>query len=166
MTSFETIYEFFTYSDEMNRRLLKAAGSLSAERLDQKFDLGVGSLRKVLAHILIGEQVWLERCRGNVEAKWPYETDQTPSQMLEELEQISDGRTQFLSSLDDAALIANLQYRDSKGGLYVATLHDMLMQTITHSTHHRAQAVHLLRHVGGEFVEMDFMYWRRRTPSN
>ena len=163
MDSLTSVCSLFTYSDEMSRRLLAAADPLTAEQLDRPIDMSMGSLRKTLAHILVGEQMWLDRQRGNGEAKWPpYETTQVPAQMLTDFESLWLKREAFLASLDAAKLAAEQPYRDSSGTPYVATLHEMILQGIVHSTHHRAQAVHMLKRVGGAFVEVDFMYSVRR----
>ena len=158
-----SIRPLLAYSDEMNRTLLDAAAPLTGEQLDRHFDMGMESLRKTLAHVLVAKTVWLERWRGNAEVKWPpYETTQSPADMLAEFETLWPRRDAFLASLTPAQLGAKLVYRDSKGSQFTATLHEMILQGIVHSTHHRAQAVHMLRRVGGPFVEMDFMYAQRR----
>lgn len=163
MDSLASIRSLLDYSDEMNRRLCNAATPLPPEKLDHPIDMGMGSLRKTLAHILVAETVWLARQQGESETKWPpYETTQTPAQMLAAFEELWPRRNAFVRMLDDAKLSAEQVYRDSKGSQFTATLHDMLLQGIVHSTHHRAQAVHMLKRVGGAFAEMDYMYWRRR----
>lgn len=163
MDSLTTLRTLFAYSDDMNRRLLAAAEPLSAAQLDQPFDMGMNSLRGTLAHLLVAETVWLERQCGEGETKWPpYETTQSPAEMLAAFEKLWRRRDTFLASLTTRELERDQVYRDSKGSQFTATLHDMLTQGLVHSTHHRAQAVHMLKRVGGEFVEVDFMYWRRR----
>lgn len=151
------------YSDEMNRRIMIAADALDAASLDRDFDMGLGTLRKTLAHIYVGERVWLERWKANRDTPWPpYETTQTPGHILAESEAVWGDRDRFLMRVDDARLAAMQVYRDSKGSLFEATLHEMMLQGINHSVHHRAQAVNMIRRLGGPIVEIDFMYWRRR----
>lgn len=151
------------YGDEMNRRLLAASMPLTDERLDAAVDIGPGSLRRTLVHILVGEAAWLSRWKGHVETKW--HTFPIPPS-VEELSALADGtrvdRDAFLATLDEAKLATVQAYRDSAGSLYRAALRDQILQGIVHSTHHRAQAVHLLKRAGGTFVEVDFMYWRRQ----
>ena len=164
MDALSSIRALLAYSDEMTRRLLTAAEPLSDERLDRAFEMGMSTLRKTLAHILVGEQMWLERQRGNGEAKWPsYESRKRPAEMREEFDSLWPRRDAFLATLDAGKLAAEQPYRDSSGTAYAATLHDMLLESIVHSAHHRAQAVHMLKRVGGDFVELDYMYARRRA---
>lgn len=163
MNAHDAISMQLKYSDEMNRRLLRSATQLDASALDQWFDMGMGTLRKTLAHIYAGEQVWLERWKGNRDFPWPpYETTQSPADLRTAFEATWVTRDAFLATVDDSQLSAEQVYRDSKGSLFRTTLFEMILQGVTHSTHHRAQAVNMIRRVGGEVVEVDFMYWRRR----
>ena len=151
------------YSDEMNRRLLEASLPLTDAQLDAAHDIGPGSLRGALVHILVGEVAWLSRWKGGAETRWL--TFATPPG-VDELTSLADAtrveRDAFLATLDESKLAAVQAYRDSAGAMYRAALSDQILQGIVHSTHHRAQAVHLLKRAGGKFVEVDFMYWRRQ----
>lgn len=163
MNALDSLVLQLAYSDEMNRRILDASGALDAAKLDQPFDMGMGTLRKTVAHIYVGEKVWLERWKGHRDTPWPpYETTQTPAEILKACEAIWKDRDPFIAGLKDASLEARQVYRDSKGSLFQATLHEMILQGLTHSTHHRAQAVNMIRRLGGPIVEVDFMYWRRQ----
>jgi uncharacterized damage-inducible protein DinB len=162
MNEMTTIIELFKYSDTMNRKLIDAARGFSAGQLDQSFEMGMGSLRKTLAHIYVGEMVWLERWKGNVECKWPpYETSETPASIQLQFHKLWSARDAFLATLTAERLQSRQPYRDSAGNLFTALLHEMILQGFVHSAHHRAQAVNMIRHVGGGQVEVDFMYGRR-----
>lgn len=163
MNALDSLVLQLAYSDEMNRRLFDAAGTLDAAKLDQPFDMGMGTLRKTVAHLYVGEKIWLERWKGNRDTPWPpYETTQPPAEILNACEAVWRDRDGFIAGLKDATLETRQVYRDSKGSLFQATLHEMILQGINHSTHHRAQAVNMIRRLGGPVVEVDFMYWRRQ----
>lgn len=151
------------YGDEMNLRLLAASRPLADAQLDAAYDIGPGTLRATLMHILVGEEAWLSRWKGAVETKW--RTFATPP-AIDDLSRIAAGviaeRDAFFATLDEAKLATVQPYRDSAGSVFEATLRDQIWQGIVHSTHHRAQAVHLLKRASGTFVEVDFMYWRRQ----
>lgn len=163
MNALDSLRLQLSYSDEMNRRLLNTSALLDSAKLDQPFDMGMGTLRKTLAHIFVGETVWLERWKGNRDTPWPpYETTRTPREILADCEKTWTDREDFLNTLKEASLETTQVYRDSKGSLFQATLHEMILQGIFHSAHHRAQAVNMIRRLGGPIVEVDFMYWRRQ----
>lgn len=155
--------DFLRYNDWANDRLLNAAAELSDDVLDQPFDVGLGSLRRILTHIWAGEQTWLQRWRGMTETPWP---DESVKLSIAELSQrFAETRTEraaFIAGLSDAALAKEITYRDSKGSLFRSTLSDMLTQGAVHSTHHRAQAANLVRRTSDAIVDLDYMYWVRK----
>jgi uncharacterized damage-inducible protein DinB len=159
----ETLRVFLKYSDWANGQIVAAATALGDAQLDRAFDMGRGSLRTTLMHIWAGESVWVSRWQGRIETPWPNE-DETgrPSMIDERLADVYRERDAFVSKLGDGDLSRVITYRDSKGSLFKATLSDMMIQMIVHSTHHRAQAVNMLRRVGGTSPEVDYMMWVRK----
>jgi uncharacterized damage-inducible protein DinB len=151
------------YGDEMNRRLLDASLPLSDAQLDAAYDIGPATLRKTLVHIVVGEEAWLSRWKGVVETRWrSFATPPTVGEIRVIADAVWAEREAFFATLDEAKLSTPQPYRDSSGSIFEATLRDQIWQGIVHSTHHRAQAVHLLNRASGTFVEVDFMYWRRQ----
>lgn len=153
------------YSDWANVQVLSAAAGLSDEQLDRPLEIGPGpgTLRRVLMHTWAGEDTWLRRWRGEVEAEWPKEGERLSiAQVRERFEATRLQRAAFVGTLDEAALAREQTYRDSRGGLFRATLGDMLVQGIVHSVHHRAQATNAIRRLGGAAPEMDYMMHFRR----
>ncbi len=159
MSAPETVVRLLSHCDWANEQLILAANPLSAEPLDRPFDMGMGSLRRTLLHIFVGECVWLQRWMGRDETKWHDETEKvSPADVGTRLHKNAAEREAFLKSVGPADLERVVQYRDSKGRLFKAPLHDMMIQMILHSAHHRAQAVNMLRRVGANAPELDYMY--------
>lgn len=148
----------FAYSDWANAHLCALASPLSDQQLDQDLQLGPGSLRRILQHIDDAEAVWLQRWTGAGETPWPKFEPRPPQEIAARLASTAAAREDFLATLDPARLAARQGYRDSKGARYTATLLDMLLQGVTHSTHHRAQAANAFRRLGLPAPELDYMY--------
>lgn len=167
MIHVQTVQALLRYGDWANDRVLRSAAPLTDEQLDSSLEMGRGSLRKTLLHILCAERVWGQRWQGHTETPWPDENERAGvAEMGDRFRTTRDLRGAFLRDLRDDALGQEIEYRDSFGGLYSATLGDMMLQLCNHSTHHRAQAVNMIRRVGGKPPELDYMYWRlRRTES-
>lgn len=155
--------ELLDYNDWANDALLAAAEPLGDEQLDRPFDIGPGSLRAILLHTETGEAVWLRRWRGETEAPWVAGAGRSIAQMRARWLMQRSERAAFLARVDGAALTREQVYRDSKGNLFRATLVQMITQGLVHSTHHRAQAVNVLRRLGAGVVELDYMYHVRRA---
>lgn len=162
MLTTEAIVPTLTYSAVMNQRIYTRSIELSDKQLDKPFEMGMGSLRKTLEHIQIGEAVWLARWEGHIETPWPASVpDVKIATLLERLEETARDRMEWVLKLDNADFNNTLRYRDSMGGLYQATLRDMIRQGLFHSVHHRAQAVNMFRQLTGEVLEMDYMVFLR-----
>lgn len=162
MIQLETMRVLYRYNDWANEQLLLVAGQVSDGRLDQPFDMGLGSLRATLMHIIIAEDTFLRRSQGEVEAKWGDESERAiVAQMNERLADTRRRREAFFATLKDSELPSKRVYRDSFGSLYATTLGDLIVQVCMHSMHHRAQVVNMLRRVGGRAPELDYIYWMR-----
>ncbi len=159
-----SLTNFLRYNDWANDHLLHAAAEMTDAQLDAPFDIGPGSLRLTLMHIWAGEDTWLKRWRGIAETPWPDQAEKiSMSDLARRFEKTRQERESFIAGLSDAALAAEITYRDSKGSLFRAKLSDMLIQGATHSIHHRAQAANLVRRVSGALVDLDYMYWARKS---
>lgn len=162
----ETMQAFLKYNDWADGRVLAEAGHLSDAQLDQLFEIGLGTLRKTLKHICDGEYVWVERWQGRTETPWPpYDEKVSAAALQERFAATWQDRSSFFARISDSDLTRIVRYRDSKGSLFDASLSDMIMQGITHSLHHRAQAVNILRRLGAGLVELDYMMWVRESAT-
>lgn len=156
---FQPLNELFTYNDWANDEILKVAKPLNETQLDQSFDMGRGSLRRTILHIYTAEMVWLSRWQQRGITPWPDEEERLSVATLSERFAVTRReREAFRCKLTPADLEKVQPYRDSKGTMYRASLGQMILQMFTHSTHHRAQAVNMLRRVNAGTVEVDFMY--------
>lgn len=164
MVDLDTIKTFLVYSQWSNGRLVEASKNLSEEQLDRPIEMGRGNLRKTLIHIWAGEHVWLERWKGEADTPWPNEGEPLGvGEIAKRLSAMSSERAAFLESLDPPRLSGPMRYLDSLGGYYGCTLGEMMMQGCIHSTHHRAQAVNMLRRLGAEPPELDYAMWVRKA---
>lgn len=160
MTTLALLRQLLDYSDWANAQVLSAAARLSDEQLDRPLEIGPdpGTLRRVLMHTWAGEDMWLRRWQGEIEAKWPAESERlSVAQLRDRFEATRARRGPFIAGLEDAAVVRVQEYRDSRGSLFKAALADMLLQGIVHSVHHRAQATNAIRRLGGAAPEMDYM---------
>ncbi len=164
MIQLETVRDLLRYNDWANTELLRTAASLSDAALDRTFEMGVGSLRRTLIHVYNGEHVWLNRWQGRAETPWPGESEPIGVAALRDrFAAHVSARDAYLTTLRDSDLHTIVAYRDSRGSRFRAARGDMLFQAINHSIHHRAQAVNMVRNVGGGLVELDYMMWKREA---
>jgi uncharacterized damage-inducible protein DinB len=158
MTGLALMNELLSYGHTANLELLQAAAPLTDAQLDRVFPMGRGTLRLTLMHIVVAEEVWLARWQGNVEQPWGNEKEVLPNAAMRERAQaVHEARLAFVRRLADGDLDRAQRYRDSKGRLFDTRLGQMLLQGLLHSVHHRAQAANMLRQLGSECPDMDYM---------
>lgn len=160
------INELYDYDDWANGRLLRMCAGLSDQQLDQPRELGFGSLRATLFHILQAERLWLDRWQGRPWA--PLATD-PQGISLDELERamqlVAAERNELLDREEPTDFTRVVQYADTRGNRYAHHLDDLLLHVANHGIHHRAQALHYLKHCGRTVVGgLDYLFYKLACP--
>jgi uncharacterized damage-inducible protein DinB len=149
------------------RELLARAARLPEAELDRPFDLGLRTLRATFDHLIHNMEVWGGLMAG-VEVRPRGPADPAPA------ETTVDG---LLARLEPAAArLAEVARGVARRGAWDETWLDVLddpptrrtyggaiAHVLTHSMHHRAQVIAMLRHLGVEDVpEGDVLGWEAR----
>lgn len=146
------------------RQLLTICARLPDEVLDREYDVGHRTLRKTLHHIIGNMEIWsLLMAEERIDRSKP---DLTVDGMLHRL---SVAETRLKSVAEQTAS------RNAWDELWTDTLDDpprrksfgsAIAHVITHSMHHRAQVLYMLRLSGEESLpEGDVFSWENRTES-
>ncbi|GAB2982288.1 hypothetical protein GCM10027049_18560 [Mucilaginibacter puniceus] len=117
--------------------------------------------RKLMAHLLGAQQVWLLRCKRENVLTGPIWPD-TDADMFKQI--IDDNHNQwiaFLSALNESDFATKITYRDFKGDEFSNKLEDMLTQVTNHGTHHRAQIGQLLKEADKSLPITDYIFYIR-----
>jgi uncharacterized damage-inducible protein DinB len=128
------------------RQILEACSRLTSEQFHQRFDIGPGSLHDTNRHILGAIQTWIYTLR-QMELGPRVDQDserRTPVELLSLLESI----TSELSAEAHRLPLNEIVSRTREGKTYQFTRAAVLMHVLTHGTHHRAQCLNMLRHLG------------------
>ena len=151
------------FEDWATHRMLDACEPLSDEQLDREFEMGLGTLRRTLKHnigAMIGWTGLLEDSEPDFD---PDFGGDSPS--IERLRSVhEDAMKAFragarLGSFDDVLERQRNEttYRFTRGGV--------VTHVTTHSMHHRAQCLNMLRHLGVETQpESSVFQWMLAHP--
>lgn len=128
-----------------NRQMLDACAKLTNGQLHQPFEMGLGSLHDTLAHIAGAQRGWATMLAGaepkpRIEKGGPYTLDQ--------LRSLFDEATQELEDALAAHPLDAIATTERDGKRYAFARGGVLTHVTTHSMHHRAQALNMLRHLG------------------
>jgi uncharacterized damage-inducible protein DinB len=167
MIGLGTIRECFRYNDWARDRLLGLATGLTDTQLDRPFEMGEGSLRATVYHLWAAEFGWLNRWQPQTSVSYDAECVGEPAtEIARRFRETTAARDAFLARLDDASLSGTITFRNKKGIMSTFNFGDMMLHVCNHGTHHRAQALNMLRHLGVETPKpgIDYVLWRLQEP--
>ena len=146
------------------RRLLLRSANLTDDQLDRDFDLGRRTLRATFSHVIGNMEVWTDLMTGAPVRDWGGES---VADLLNRLDRAAD---------DLADLAHDIEGRDAWDEQWTDTLDDpptmktyggAIAHIITHSMHHRAQLLYMLRRLGvRDLPEGDVLSWERQATGN
>jgi uncharacterized damage-inducible protein DinB len=146
------------------RQLLLASAALTDDELDREFDIGHRSVRATFLHLVRNMDVWADLMSGKPVRPNGAPAGRSVAAMLDRLERAADDLAsvaravadrngwdeRWLDRLDDPP-----QEKSYGGGI---------AHVITHSMHHRAQLLYLLRRLGvTDLPEGDVLSWEEST---
>jgi uncharacterized damage-inducible protein DinB len=143
---------------------------LSAEEYSRQFPMGLGSLARILTHVMICEYAYvlrIEECPVPPYEQFPFQ-DETPPPFaaLEAAwkEQASRTRLVLCEVRDWNKIIEYPTMFSDPPQIITASLADQFAQLAFHEVHHRAQAMNILRQLGVQLEDIDYnaLMTRRR----
>lgn len=144
------------------RQLLLQSRTLTDAQLDQPFDLGLGTLRLTFGHIIDNMEVWTNLMNG-VDVSLRSEGPQALEDFLGRLDAVA---ASFSTLARKVATEGRLDER------WTDTLDDpptqktyggAIAHVITHSMHHWAQVIHMLKRLGVQgVIEGDVLSWENQ----
>lgn len=158
-----TLREYYRYGDWAMDRVLDCCAALSDEQLDRPFEMGLGTLRKTMTHIRDAEQWWYDNwTRDEPKLPWKALPETTTIAELRRLwRETVRARFAFLERLaDDAELQRSVSAQPAPDLKFTFALGETMLQLCGHGVYHRAQAINMLRRVGGPSPgEVDYIDW-------
>lgn len=144
--------KLFNYDQFANKAILKSI--IDAGEPEQAV--------RLMAHLLIAQQVWFNRCKGLpaiVSTLWP---DWKADTFEKTIDENYKGWIDFINNLQSGDFQNNVQYKNLKGDSYENMLEDILAHLINHGTHHRAQVGQQLKFAGLENLPItDYIFYLR-----
>ncbi len=147
------------------RELLRRCADLTDEQLDADFDIGHRTLRRTLQHIVFNMDVWSGLIAGRIRAR---EDVRRPPSTIDALVERLDRAAAVL-----AGVARDVAGRDGWDDTWLDVLDTppvaktyggAIAHVITHSVHHRAQVLWMLKQSGlRNLPEGDVFSWERTT---
>ena len=149
------------------RQLLLIAQRLSEEELDREFDIGHQSVRATFGHVIWNMEVW-----GDLMAGRSVDLQNDPRRQRRSMAEMIDRLDAAAANLEQLARgVADRngwdeRWTDPLDGKE-RTYGGSIAHVITHSMHHRAQLLYLLRLLGVENLpEGDVLSWEEQAEGS
>ena len=139
--------EMFTYDDWANHEALR-----SLEAMEHPPERA----RKVMAHIVAAELLWMSRLE-KAQQKTPVWPEIGLRDCEQQLAALRAAWELYLGKLTDADLDREVSYKNSKGESYTNAVRDVLTHVILHGVYHRGQIAAAVRDRAGEPAYTDFI---------
>jgi uncharacterized damage-inducible protein DinB len=144
------IISLFKYENWANVRMLDAIGQL-IEPDEKCLDL--------MAHILLVQMVWYSRMAGvAAPPTWAKKSLEQCKEMYEVNKKIL---TPFIEKQTKDTLVANIDYKNTKGDKFSNTVTQILTHLFNHSTYHRGQIVERLKGKLPQMPATDYIVFLR-----
>jgi uncharacterized damage-inducible protein DinB len=158
----DAIRRYSAYSSWAFEQALDAAAGLTAGQLDRDFEMGLGTLRKTLIHIHDAESWWQHNWRDGPVQMFPaVDVSLSPARLREMFAQTAKGRDEYIAARTAAGLLLPTTALVRQGRKRSFPLGVTMLQLCCHGTHHRAQAVNMLRRLGVTTPKLDLLIWAR-----
>ena len=163
----ETIRELYVYNHWANQRVLASLAPLSGEQFTRNLGNSFSSVRDTVAHILAAEWIWLERWLGrSPKALLPASDFPTVAAIRERWATVEQDRNRFIQTLTAAKLLESVAYTNTRGEDYSHLLWQQMTHVVNHSSYHRGQVTTLLRQLGAEPQNTDFLSYYDLEPKS
>ena len=156
----DVIRRYCGYGNWTMDLVLTPARSLSATQLDQTFEMGPGSLRTTLHHVCEAEQWWYRNWTEGPSSHTKLDAGLPFADFVSTWQQTAARRDAWLAQKNSADFASEVTA--APGGARVNfRLGESVLQLCEHGTHHRAQAINMLRRLGQKIPASDYVVWVR-----
>jgi len=119
-----------------------------------------GKTVELLSHILIAEDTWLKRIKGEF-----YDNQFWKLLKLEECRTLVENTNlnfmKYIKSLAGSDFQKMISYRNSRGADYITSIEDILTHVGFHGMYHRGQIMMLMRNSGQDIIATDYVMFIR-----
>jgi uncharacterized damage-inducible protein DinB len=164
--SIHEMQRLYEYNYWANQKLFAALSPLATEQFTQHVAGSYGSVRNTLVHVLSAEWGWLDRCGGPARgAKLEPRDFPTLASVTEPWARVEMQMREYLGRLSDEDLASEVEFTLGTGPAQRMARGDLLQHAAVHAAHHRGQIALLVRSLGFEPGNFDFVIFASTSPA-
>jgi uncharacterized damage-inducible protein DinB len=119
---------------------------------------------RLFSHVARAEAIWIGRVLGSEEAQLEVWHTDALADARARSERAAVAWTEHLASCGDDALLAPVQYQNSRGTPFSTPLNEISAHVVSHGAYHRGQIAALLRAAGHAPPSTDRIVYARLAP--
>jgi uncharacterized damage-inducible protein DinB len=151
---------YYDHERDANAKIVQMLESVPvASRAGPLFARALGKA----AHLAAARHMWLHRlglCHDKPESWFP---DTTLEELPAAFARVEAMWTDYLASLTEPQVLADVQWVGQDGKRRRYPLIDLLTQVNGHAWYHRGQIAMLVKDLGGQPVDSDYIFWNKPT---
>ena len=156
----EQLRDLFEYTAWADGRSVEVGRSVPADGYFFEQDISLGSVHKVLVHMLAVQEIWLSRWRGEPPARMKDVTDYPTLAAVEgRWPAVHAELAAFAAGQTPASLAEPVSYRNSKGEAFSLPLGELMLHVADHATYHRGQLNSMAKRAGGKPLPIMRVTW-------
>jgi uncharacterized damage-inducible protein DinB len=146
------------------KQILLTCEKLNPEQFDKTFEMGPGSLRATTTHIISAMMTWTDSLAKRPARPRPDQSN-VPHAAADLIKMLNDVATEF-AGIARAHPLEEFVTRERNGKVFNFTRGSVITHVATHSMHHRAQCLNMLRHVGvSPLPQVSVIEWVRLSDN-
>ncbi len=158
IVSVSLVNELFNYNYWARDRQLQTCAGLTEEQFLRPLGNSFPSLRDTMTHLLAVEWLWLERWRGrSPRTLLAPEEFPTLAVLSQRWLTVEREMREYLAGLSEDALERTVPYINAKGETWTYELWRMMVHLLNHQSYHRGQVTTLMRQLGVQPPQVDFL---------
>jgi len=148
----EYFLRLYTYNHWANERYFQIVDCQS--QIPERMHL-------LMSHVLVAQKLWLSRIQGNPDLSLHIWKPLPMEELKETAVENTKNWMAYLSQADQAEFDRMMSYQNFQKIDYTNRVSDIIIHTVNHATYHRAQYAVMLRQVGIEPPNTDFITFAR-----
>ncbi len=132
-------------------RIFSTCRTLSDHELDVEFPIGLGSLRKTLAHLAAGMDWWIDQSRQGPIRPYDQEVgslDEMYQRICAAWEVLEEWVAMESREFMDEVIVDSFDHVEYGKGTLRFRRSAVMLHLLNHGTHHRVQCLNMFRHLG------------------
>jgi len=159
VTALDLVRGLYDYHRWANRRLFDATAALGEEVAGRAVgpQFTFPTVRRMLVHVYGADWIWLARWKGTSPAAMPGEEIATLAALRARWDATEREQREFVEGLGAADLGRVIDYRNTQGKPFRASLGPLLQHVANHGTHHRSEVATMLTILSGSPPSTDML---------